>query len=384
MAEVSKINGHSLKDAAAREDIEKIKTGSIPAGDADKLAGHGGSYYLDYTNLMNTPSLLALGETSTTAYAGSKGKANADEIAKIKNGTTKVGKAGQATYVEGDTSKTIAAKFTELNQTIQNVANGVCKGYSFTSVDAMIGDLEGQADNTKYKIGDELYIKAADKPDYWVAEVKTTKGTAVTSVGDGTTVGYWVLYKLGEKTDLTAYQKKTDSTLATTSKTVVGAINEERTTANDAADKWTAAGYYDRSGPGLGTVGLRDVMVEYCLNDDCGQNIANTYIKSLTVSGKTITYTYGNGTIKTLTTQDTVYTLPVSTATVRGGVKVGAVRTTAVTTNAASSTANRYYAVERDSNEKLFVNVPWSDSNTQYQLNVTVEGEEMTIGLATK
>lgn len=39
---------------------------------------------------------LALGETSSTAYAGDKGKANADEITKIKNGTTTVGKASQA------------------------------------------------------------------------------------------------------------------------------------------------------------------------------------------------------------------------------------------------------------------------------------------------
>lgn len=36
---------------------------------------------------------LALGETSSTAYAGDKGKANATDIANIKSGTTKVGDA---------------------------------------------------------------------------------------------------------------------------------------------------------------------------------------------------------------------------------------------------------------------------------------------------
>lgn len=49
---------------------------------------------------------------------------------------------------------------------------------------------------------------------------------------------------------------------------------------------------------------------------------ANT-IKSLSISGKTITYTKGDGTTGTLTTQDTVYTLPVATSSAKGGIKIG-------------------------------------------------------------
>lgn len=52
---------------------------------------------------------LALGETSSTAYAGDKGKANADEITKIKNGTTKVGKASQADSATNATNATVAS-----------------------------------------------------------------------------------------------------------------------------------------------------------------------------------------------------------------------------------------------------------------------------------
>ena len=40
-------------------------------------------------------------------------------------------------------------------------------------------------------------------------------------------------------------------------------------------------------------------------NDSAGQNINTTYIKSLSVSGRTITYTKGNGATGTITTQDT-------------------------------------------------------------------------------
>lgn len=46
-------------------------------------------------------------------------------------------------------------------------------------------------------------------------------------------------------------------------------------------------------------------------------------VKSLSVSGKTITVTKGDGTTSTLTTQDTVYSLPDATASVKGGIKVG-------------------------------------------------------------
>lgn len=44
--------------------------------------------------------------------------------------------------------------------------------------------------------------------------------------------------------------------------------------------------------------------------DSAGQQINTTYIKDLSVSGKTITYTKGNGSTGTITTQDTVYTHP--------------------------------------------------------------------------
>lgn len=63
--------------------------------------------------------------------------------------------------------------------------------------------------------------------------------------------------------------------------------------------------------------------------DGNGKVISDTYetkanaITGLSISGKTITYTKGNGTTGTLTTQDSVYTLPKASATVLGGVKVG-------------------------------------------------------------
>lgn len=386
-----------------------------------------------------------------------KDKQSRADIAGMKDGTIKVARAEVANIASnyivrtGDRFESISGKFSEVEQTIQNVANGVNRGYSFDSIDKLIGDLEGQTANTKYKIGDELYVKSADKPDYWVAEVKDAKGAAVTSIADGATVGYWVLYKLGEKTDLTLYQTKTDTAFNTTAKTVTGAVNEVKTKTDDAYSTARAdstrimkMGYSEISPTAFNPTGASVILSEAFVlaagKDGRGGNIAETYIKSLSVSGRTITYTKGDETTDTITTQDTtyakatstvlglvkigyassgknyavaldsdgkmyvnipwtdtVYTLPVATTTVRGGVKVGAVRSTAVTTNAASSTDGRYYMVERDSAEKLFVNIPWQ--NTTYglatqsanglmsaadktkldKIGISVTGEEMTI-----
>ena len=44
------------------------------------------------------------------------------------------------------------------------------------------------------------------------------------------------------------------------------------------------------------------------INDSSGNNINNTYIKSASVNGRTVTFIRGNGTTFTITTQDTVTT----------------------------------------------------------------------------
>ena len=52
--------------------------------------------------------------------------------------------------------------------------------------------------------------------------------------------------------------------------------------------------------------------------DSAGQNISTTYIKGLSVSGRTITYTKGDGTTGTITTQDTNTTYSTGNATTAG------------------------------------------------------------------
>jgi len=56
--------------------------------------------------------------------------------------------------------------------------------------------------------------------------------------------------------------------------------------------------------------------------DSSSQTITSTYIKGLSVSGKTITYTRGDNTTGTITTQDTNTTYSVGTSTYSGTTKL--------------------------------------------------------------
>lgn len=109
----------------------------------------------------------------------------------------------------------------------------------------------GLLPKSELKVGDNIYIKKLDVPDMWVAAVNATS-TSYTYTNDqaiinaldttsGLTVGYFSFSKLEtEKVNLSAYQTKTDATLETTSKTVVGAINEVKGTADGANSKASA------------------------------------------------------------------------------------------------------------------------------------------------
>lgn len=93
--------------------------------------------------------------------------------------------------------------------------------------------------------------------------------------------------------------------------------------------------------------------------DASGQNIADTYIKGLSVNGRTITYTKGDGGTGTITTQDTNTTYSQATSTTLGLVKIG------YTEN------GKNYPVELNTSGQMYVNVPWTDTNTTYGLAST-------------
>lgn len=108
--------------------LEYASTSSFPATgetgkiyvalDTNKTYRWGGS---DYVEISES---LALGETSSTAYAGNKGKANADAIAAIKDGSSIDSFSDVETALEGKISKSQTAGLVKNDGTIDTTTVG--------------------------------------------------------------------------------------------------------------------------------------------------------------------------------------------------------------------------------------------------------------------
>jgi predicted phage tail protein len=87
---------------------------------------------------------------------------------------------------------------------------------------------------------------------------------------------------------------------------------------------------------------------------------------TLTGSGATtISGAYPNFTISS-TDNDTIYTLPAATTTVRGGIELEDATVQTVVANTVSDTAGRTYGLQVNSAGQGVINVPWVDNNTVY------------------
>lgn len=124
------------------------------------------------------------------------------------------------TYATKTALQAVDTKATNANNRANDaysLAQGRARSVAFDTVAAMTSALKA-ASNTEYKIGDNLFIKEVGVPDYWISAVLSTNAGIY---------GYYEISILEtQKVDLAPYQTKTDNTLNTTDKTVVGAINE--------------------------------------------------------------------------------------------------------------------------------------------------------------
>ena len=118
---------------------------------------------------VNIGSSLSLGETSSTAYAGDKGKAVTDEVNKIKNGTTIVPKAQDAETVGGFTvgvNVPANAKFTDTvySHPSTHPATMITEDSSHKFVtESQISTWNAKADTTVVSISSNGLMSAADK-----------------------------------------------------------------------------------------------------------------------------------------------------------------------------------------------------------------------------
>ena len=125
-------------------------------------------------------------------------------------------------------------------------------------------------------------------------------------------------------------------------------------------------------------------------NDSGGQNIRTTYIKALSVSGRTITYTKGDGSTGTITTQDTNTTYSTGTASVSGLTKLytgtgtatdGTMTQSAITTQlnskAATSHTHSNYSGKSTKTTPTLSAASWSGSGP-YTITVSVPAATTT------
>ena len=77
------------------------------------------------------------------------------------------------------------------------------------------------------------------------------------------------------------------------------------------------------------------------------------------------------------------YSLPKATTSVLGGVKAAGVRDATITKTVGGTTTNRYYGVELDSNGAMFVNIPWSDTNTKVNVTLGTTTKAYLLGTST-
>ena len=144
-----------------------------------------------------------------------------------------------------DIRSAVSAAQTKADQAYA-LAEGRSRGESFTNIQTFVNTYN-ELPKLKRNVGDAIYIQTQNVPDLWVYEASATPGlpyqytTDEAFVNDLKTQGavnlgfYHVAALEADKVDLTEYQKKTDNSLTTTSKTVVGAIGEVKTTADNAS-----------------------------------------------------------------------------------------------------------------------------------------------------
>lgn len=213
--------------------ISDLESGLASAGKVDDVQDVNGASIVTNKIAKLSKAAVGLGNVDNTA----------DAEKNVKHAT----EAGKAT------NDSAGNKITDTYATKNELSEGLAgrattKTYAdYQAFVAAIGALQ----KSGLKVGDNVYIKTLDVPDMWVTAVNETS-TAYTYTNDqaiinaldttsGLTVGYFSFSKLEtEKVNLSAYQTKTDNTLETTSKTVVGAINEVKGTADGASSKASA------------------------------------------------------------------------------------------------------------------------------------------------
>lgn len=234
--------------AEVAQDIAELETGLANAGKVDDVQDVNGATIVTNKIAKLSKAAVGLGNVDNTADANKSVKhaTSADSATTATSANT----ANSATKATQDASGNVITSTYATKTELQNGLAGKSQSKTYNNYQAFVTAVNTM-NNTALKVGDNVFIVTQNVPDMWVSAVNSSSATytytsdsaIVTALGsaNGLTVGYYVFRELEtEKVDLTAYQTKTDNGLNTTSKTVVGAINEVKGTADSALSKANA------------------------------------------------------------------------------------------------------------------------------------------------
>lgn len=234
--------------AEVAQDIEALETGFATAGKVDDVQDVNGASIVTNKIAKLSKAAVGLGNVDNTADANKSVKhaTSADSATTATSATT----ANSATKATQDASGNVITSTYATKNELRDGLAGRATTKTYENYQAFVTAI-GLLSKSELKVGDNIYIKKLDVPDMWVTAVNAastsytyTNDQAIINALDttsGLTVGYFSFSKLEtEKVDLSTYQTKTDNSLATANKTVVGAINEVKGTADSALSKANA------------------------------------------------------------------------------------------------------------------------------------------------
>ena len=271
-----------------------------------EITGETGKIYVDLdsnktyrwsgTAYVVISETLALGETSSTAYRGDRGKIAYDHAA-AKGSAFASGLYKITTNAQGHVTAATAVQksdITALGIPAQdtNTWNALKGATTSTAGTAGYAPAPAAGAANRYLRSDGTWSVPPDN-NTWNA----LKGATADAAGSA---GYVAAPAKGQQ----GYYLRGDGAWAAISKSTVGLGNVDNTADSAKSVKYATSAGSASTATSATKAATADSATK-ATKDSAGQQINTTYIKGLSVSGQTITYTKGDGTTGTITTQDT-------------------------------------------------------------------------------
>ena len=334
------VTSHPASSAYPGLTVQRIMGfGGVGWTTPSNMAKHGHMYTYDYNQNVTFPAAV-----TATSFSGNGASLTSLNAGNVSSGTLAVARGGTGQ--------------TTLEAACNSLINGLTTGSSVpTDADYYVCQYaSGGTTTTTYhrRPVSKIYEYVQGKTD--ARYLKLTGGTlsgALTVNGAVTGTSF-----TGDGSALTALNASNISS---------GTLNAARLPTSG-----VTAGTYGQPDPITSLSSGEPIYIPYITVDNKGRVTAieskSVELASFTSANSYHTRVYSSGLkISTGTGVSDMY-VPTGTASQYGVVKPAAVRTSAITSTTGGTTSNRYYGVELDSDGKMFVNVPWSNSTSYLPL----------------